>query len=74
VPKERVIELRSVRWFCMSAAKYIRRLVGATALQGKRMASSIGVGASREVRGPRRVPARDHHLGTSGQSLGAAHA
>ena len=80
VPKERIIELRAVitrEVFLHEAlAKYIRRLVGATRPYNAetRMAPPLAVGAGREVRGPRRVAARDDLLGPAGQGLGAADA
>ena len=80
VPKERIIELRSVitrEVFLHDVAGEVHPAPGrrdAPLQRGKRMAPAVAVGAGREVRGPRRVPARDDHLGTSGQSLGAAHA
>ena len=76
--KERIIELRAAitrEVFLHEAlAKYIRRLVGATrpVQRGDRVAPSLAVRAGREVRGPRRVAARDDLLGTPRQGVGAA--
>ena len=80
MPKERIIELRGVitrEVFLHEAlAKYIRRLVGATRPYNAetRVAPPLAVGAGREVRGPRRLAARDDLLGPAGQGLGAADA
>ena len=80
VPKERIIELRArhhARSVPARGAGQVHPASGrrdAAVQRRDRVAPPLAVGAGREVRGPRRVAARDDLLGPAGQGLGAADA
>ena len=76
--KERIIELRAAitsEVFLHEALGQVHPAAGrrhAAVQRGDRVAAPLAVRAGREVRGPRRVAARDDLLGPAGQGVGAA--